>query len=561
MIAGVYARKSTDDSDKAADSKSVTRQVERAQEYAAKMGWSFNDEFVYIDDNVSGATFKRPALTRLLEMVTGKKHKLDVLIVSEQSRLGRDTFRTIALIQTLTDTGVKIWSYLDAKEISLDDEMGEAEQFLKAWAGSSERRKTSQRVRDQQRRRAEQGKPTGSRILGYALVDGIRTVNPGEAKLVRRIFRRRSEGAGYFRIAGELKKDGIRSPRDSRNKKTGAILWSPTTIADITRNEIYRGWVVYGKTKQTWRRGAHFTVKTPDDIIRRKNESLRIIPEDVWTAVQKVNTAASANTWRGKDGRLKSRPTQSKHLVTAFIACGHCGGSMHIRYQGTAPRREYLFCTRRHLNGKEACSNARRLPVPHAEKALMHAFEEALVGSIVMDKLKTAVAAHHEAAQDPAPLQAEAKKLKTEVNRLVESLATGKSTSVTGAIEQREQRMKEIEESLAGLTTMQDLDIKAFGDDVMATVADWKEHLKRNHVVAQQVLRKILPQKLKATPNLKEGGWMLEGDCDYRAVLAEVGLEAVSAALSKLSSRSCPSPCSVRPSVRGTPRSRRTPPR
>ena len=190
----------------------------------------------------------------------------------------------------------------------------------------------------------------------------------------------------------------------------------------------------------------------------------------------------------------------------------------------------------------------------------MHAFEEGLVGSIIMDKLKEATAAQHEAQQDPAPLHAEAKRLEREIARLVDNLAGGKGgTSITNAIEHRELRLKEIKDALAGLTTMQTLDVEKFREDVMVTVADWKEHLKRNKVTAQQVLRKILPQKLKVTPNGK--GWTLEGDCDYRAVLAEVGLDAVTAALTKLSSGPCPSPCSARPSARGTPRSRRTPPR
>jgi DNA invertase Pin-like site-specific DNA recombinase len=39
-----------------------------------------------------------------------EKPRLNVLIVSEQSRLGRDTIRTLALIQALNDSGVKIWS-------------------------------------------------------------------------------------------------------------------------------------------------------------------------------------------------------------------------------------------------------------------------------------------------------------------------------------------------------------------------------------------------------------------------------------------------------------------
>jgi DNA invertase Pin-like site-specific DNA recombinase len=161
MVAGCYARKSTDEGDKVADAKSVARQVQRAKEYAAKKGWRFTD------DGISGAEFRtRAGLNRLLETVKGT-HQLNVLIVSEQSRLGRDTIRTLALIQALTDADVRIFSYLEDKGISVDDEMAEVEQFMRSWAGASERRKASQQARDKMRQLAEQGRSTGGRLYGY----------------------------------------------------------------------------------------------------------------------------------------------------------------------------------------------------------------------------------------------------------------------------------------------------------------------------------------------------------------------------------------------------------
>jgi site-specific DNA recombinase len=215
-IAGAYARKSTDEGDKAADAKSVPRQIERAREFAKVRGWRFDDGLVFSDDGISGGEFRnRPGLNKLLETVKAKHHKLNVLIVSEQSRLGRDTIRTLALIQVLGDADVKIWSYLENKELSLDDEMAEVEQFMKSWAGASERRKASQRVRDKMRQLAEQGRSTGGRLFGYETRDGQRVVKPSEASIVRGIFKRRVEGAGFFRIARELERDKIPSPRMS----------------------------------------------------------------------------------------------------------------------------------------------------------------------------------------------------------------------------------------------------------------------------------------------------------------------------------------------------------
>lgn len=435
VTAGCYARKSTDEGNKAADAKSCARQITRAKEYAATRGWHFDERYVFSDDGVSGAEFKnRPSLNALLSAVK-EQHRLNVLIVSEQSRLGRDTIRTLALIQALNDSGVKIWSYLEDKELSLDDELGEIESFMKSWAGASERRKASQRVRDKMRQLAEQGRSTGGRLFGYETKDGARTVQPSEAAVIRRIFTRRSEGAGYFKIARELERDGVASPRGSR-------LWSPSQVGSILANETYAGVNVWGRTRQTKRRGTSVTEPSPDAVVRREAPALRIVSEKLWREVQAVNQAATESSWRTPDGRRKSRPTTGRHFLPQFIACGVCGGSMHVRFD--KKRREFLFCTNRHLLGKDKCPNARRLPVEFAERAFIHAFEEALAGALVMEKLEEVLEQQRRAQRDPVPLRAEAMRLRAEISRLVASLARGDVEEVHQAVAERKARLAEV---------------------------------------------------------------------------------------------------------------------
>src|SRR5437867_10198402 len=125
MIAAIYARKSTDEGDKSDDAKSVTRQVDHAREYAKRKGWTVADEHIYTDDGISGAEFvKRPGLAHLLAALSPRP-PFGVLIVSEQSRIGRDTIRTLATIQRIQDVGVRIYSYLDDREITLEQDTDE----------------------------------------------------------------------------------------------------------------------------------------------------------------------------------------------------------------------------------------------------------------------------------------------------------------------------------------------------------------------------------------------------------------------------------------------------
>jgi len=71
----------------------------------------------------------------------------------------------------LNDAGVKVYAYLDDKEITVEG-FGKVEGFLKGWQAEEERGKGSQRCRDASRLLVQQGKPTGGRCFGYTTRGG-----------------------------------------------------------------------------------------------------------------------------------------------------------------------------------------------------------------------------------------------------------------------------------------------------------------------------------------------------------------------------------------------------
>ena len=112
MIAAIYARKSTDDSDRNEDARSTSRQIERAREYAARKGWAVDEQYVFSDDAVSGAEWQqRHGFNRLIAALDTHA-PFQALIVSELSRIGRDTVRTPYFVQQIEEADVKIWAYL-----------------------------------------------------------------------------------------------------------------------------------------------------------------------------------------------------------------------------------------------------------------------------------------------------------------------------------------------------------------------------------------------------------------------------------------------------------------
>ena len=68
MIAALYCRKSTDDSDRNAEARSTRRQIESATAYAERMGWTVDPRYIFVDENTSGAEWKhRPGFNARLQ--------------------------------------------------------------------------------------------------------------------------------------------------------------------------------------------------------------------------------------------------------------------------------------------------------------------------------------------------------------------------------------------------------------------------------------------------------------------------------------------------------------
>src|SRR6267143_4663801 len=157
MIAAIYARKSTEQNGIGEDEKSVTRQIEHARAYATRKGWQVADEHVYTDDGISGAEFEnRPGLLRLVSALRPRP-AFDVLIMSEESRLGREQIETAYTLKQITDAGVRVFFYLEDRERTLGSALDKVMLSLTNFAAEMEREKGRQRTRDAMQRKAARG--------------------------------------------------------------------------------------------------------------------------------------------------------------------------------------------------------------------------------------------------------------------------------------------------------------------------------------------------------------------------------------------------------------------
>lgn len=123
MIAAIYARKSTEQTGTSDLEKSVARQVAHAKTYADRKGWIVSENHVFVDDGISGAEFvKRRGFLRLMNSLKPRP-SFQILIMSEESRLGREAIETAYALKQIMDAGVRVFFYLEDRERKLESAM------------------------------------------------------------------------------------------------------------------------------------------------------------------------------------------------------------------------------------------------------------------------------------------------------------------------------------------------------------------------------------------------------------------------------------------------------
>ena len=527
MLTAIYARKSTKQNGVSDEEKSVTRQVDHAKAYAAKKGWPVADEHVYVDDGISGAEFvKRPGFLRLMNALKPKPD-FEVLVMSEESRLGREAIETAYALKQLVTAGVRVFFYLEDRERVLESPTDKVMLSLTAFADELEREKASQRTYDAMLRKARAGHVTGGLVFGYDNVEVPsshvdahghskreyveRRANETQAAIVRRIFSDCAKGKGLGSITKALNADGVPPPRATRRQGKG---WSPSSIREILYRDLYRGLIVWNKTKKRNPWGQkHQQSRPASDWIQVEAPALRIVTDELWQAAHERLESTRASYLRGTNGQLWGRPAtglESKYLLTGLTLCAQCGASLHVRSRSHGKRRAFFYaCTGYQLRGTAICTNNMEIPMDAADAAVLQQIEaDFLRPDVVTEAVRQAVARlrpnEDELVLKRKGLLADQQRVDTELARLSAAIATGGSlASLLQAVKDREQEKGRISQALAGLEglgSISQLDLRQLERVLRARLADWQGLLQRHVPQARQILKKLLVSRIVFKP-------------------------------------------------------------
>jgi DNA invertase Pin-like site-specific DNA recombinase len=521
--AAIYARKSTEQ-DVDDEQKSVARQVDHGRQFAARHGWHVADDAVFIDDGISGTEFKtRPSYLRLMAALKPRA-PFGVLIVMEESRLGRESIETQYALKQLMQAGVRVFCYLDGgRERRLDSPTDKLMLSLMSFTDEMESDKARQRAYDAALRKARAGYCTGRRKFGYQrhpiVINGKRShtewrIDAREAPVVRRVFARSLEATGSQRIARELNDDGIRPVEGGR--------WSPTTIQNMLVSPMYRGEIVWNKShaRDEWR--ARKRVDVPEsEWIRVPVPQLRIVDDVTWYAVQQRRRKITEHLTAISSSRGGARRDRdSAYLLTSFAACGQCDGPISVvirpaSYSAAAMRQvprptvKFYGCLNYQHKGRHFCTNATTVRVDVLERAILDAIaatldRPSLVGDVlgvVRDELRPA-----KAAATATTTRKAIAKLEKETRRLTDVIASSTGRQVApllAGFHDRQERLTALRAQLEATSTRATLGVSA---------ADLERHVRqetaaRRHLLADGVigssrafLRTVLAGKIVLAP-------------------------------------------------------------
>ncbi|HET9923739.1 MAG TPA: recombinase family protein, partial [Methylomirabilota bacterium] len=481
-------------------------------------------------------------LARMLAAAQQTPRPFDAVICMDESRIGRDQYRTGYVLQQLHDAGVAVWFYQEQRQAKLDDATGKFLESVRGFAAEMEREKGRARTTEALRKNARDGHVPAGRVFGYRNVRGEvhsrRVVHEPEAAVVRRIFQLVADGYGLHRVVRLLNDEAVPAPnRDG---------WAPTTIRAMLNRPLYRGQVVYGATRRVDRGGRQRKVSVPAaDWITRGAPELRIINEELWQAAhgRLDKTRQVYDGVRTRGGARRSRPESgllSKHLLGGFLRCGQCSGTLFIMpSRGQGPHGKatvYYRCTTNWKWGARRCANRWGVPAREITAAVVAHFADQ-TAEVCRAMLREAWAGQRQALAalqgQRGALEAEVERLDQELARLAAAVAQGgQLKALVDAMRTKQRQRDDVAarlEHAQGMTAAEVAELEAALDGELpilmtALTKDMAGALRAGGPAGRQVLRQLLAgQPITVTPEVAEGritGWAYQGEAALGQVVA-----------------------------------------
>lgn len=353
-VAGLYFRLSQED-ERQGESASIEHQRTILRKYAEEHGFEIHDE--YIDDGISGTTFQRPEVQRLLD--DAKTGVINTIIVKDLSRFGRNYIEVGQYIDYVFPAfGIRFIAIQDNVDTENRDsgtmEMMPIMNVFNEWHAAN----TSKKIRAVKKANALAGIYNGAKLAyGYMKANDEKhtpLIDEEVAPIVVRIFEMYASGWSAKKIAATLTLEGIPSPKKYAYAKLGFRgrqgehdIWCPTTICLMLDNMLYIGHLPQLRTSSVSYKNHKKYKKDQSDWVITYNNHEPIISQELWDKVQ----ARRKSVARGRKTKIGFT-----HPLSGFLICADCGCKMKMNTSVHNNKRSYSFNCGDHMRyGKAIC--------------------------------------------------------------------------------------------------------------------------------------------------------------------------------------------------------------
>ena len=296
--AACYIRVSTEDQ----VDYSPESQLAEIQKYADNNGYVILEEFIFIDEGISGRNAqKRPQFNEMIKTAKIKPKPFEAVLLWKFSRFARNKTDAVVYKNLLRNQlGIEVISISE----NLGEDRGTAVILESMFEAMDEYYSInlSTEVKRSMTLKAEKGEPLCPAPFGYKNEDKKYVTDTEKAKWVRYMFDSFQKGKGFRTIASELHNYGVRTNRgnipDSR------------FVEYILKNPVYTGKIRWSKNKNS------------PPIVADGNHQA-IITESQFNCVQKIIEEQKA-----KYSKKQKTYSLNEWSLRGLVRCDKCGGTL-----------------------------------------------------------------------------------------------------------------------------------------------------------------------------------------------------------------------------------------
>ncbi len=317
----------------------------------------------YIDDGYTGTNMERPAMSRILQMVT--MGRVRTIVVRDLSRFARNYLEAghyLEFIFPAYDVRfISINDHYDSSKVGYEDQSA-LQLAIRNLLNDLYSKDISRKIKSA----VDVKKMSGEYVYGQVpygykkgAVKNTIVIDEPAAEVVRRIFFLAEHGNTITQIARMLNEKGVMTPSvylaSVRGKYKVRDFWTYESIRNILENRIYTG----------------DTIPFKSHVVRVGSKRVKMLSEEEQIIIPNTHEAIISREtyYKAKNvvkSNVKTKTGRASSALSGYLVCGCCGNKLS---KGRPTNRNWLCPSARYVTECE-CSSIRLNEATMKEKLL-----------------------------------------------------------------------------------------------------------------------------------------------------------------------------------------------